>query len=112
MLYTTEGELVFENHAYRLICRTTEKTVNAAFARAGIDSECFADFSKVNNDLGLDVSVADNVKEMSAESVVVTIIAKAGDGITTFIRGSRISGSELHEGKRGAAQCSALHRKI
>ena len=79
---TPKGELVFENYAYRSVCRSVEKIVNAAFAKANIDSECFADFSAVNNNLDIGISVESYIKETSADSIVITLIAKASDAIT------------------------------
>jgi hypothetical protein len=76
------GELVFENYAYRVICRKVETLTNAAFAKYGITTECFAEFSTFNNNIKLDTTVDGYISDDSPESVVVSIAAKASDNIT------------------------------
>ena len=79
---TPNGILVFENYAYRSICRKVETITNAAFTKFGIRSECFADFSDVNNDVSLDISIEDYIKYNSPDSVVVTIIVETSNNLT------------------------------
>ena len=78
---TSGGDLVFENYAYRSICRKVETKINAAFTAFGIETECFTDFSSVNNSVSPDASVESYIKDSASEHVIATIIAKDGNGI-------------------------------
>lgn len=77
-----DGKIVFENYAYRLVCREVEKTVNSAFSENGLTSECYADFSSCKFDISPGITVNDYIKESGADTVKSAIIVKADNKIT------------------------------
>lgn len=76
------GKIVFENYAYRLVCREVEKTVAAVFTESGLTAECYADFSSCKFDISAEMTVNDYIKESGAGTVKSAIIVKANDKIT------------------------------
>lgn len=77
-----DGNIVFENYAYRLVCREVEKTVDSAFSENGLTAECYADFSSCKFDISEEMTVNDYIKESGADTVKSAIIVKADDKIT------------------------------
>lgn len=77
-----DGKIVFENYAYRLVCRKIEKAVNSAFSENGLTAECYADFSSCKFDISAEITVNDYIKESGADTVKSAIIVKGDDKIT------------------------------
>lgn len=77
-----EGEIVFENYAYRLVCRTVEKKINEAFAENGFETVCFAEFSNCKYDVPLDTSISDYIEVSGSKSISVAIAAKKNDKLS------------------------------
>ncbi len=77
-----DGKIVFENYAYRLVCREVEKTVNSAFSENGLTAECYADFSSCKFDISAEITVNGYIKESGADTVKLAIIVKADNKIT------------------------------
>lgn len=77
-----DGKIVFENYAYRLICREIEKTVKRTFCKNGLTAECYADFSSCKFDISAKSTVNDYIKESGADTVKAAIIVKADNKIT------------------------------
>ncbi|MBD5103557.1 MAG: hypothetical protein HDT47_01685 [Ruminococcaceae bacterium] len=76
-----DGRIVFENYAYRLVCREVEKTVNSAFSKNGLTAECYADFSSCKLDISAENTVNDYIKESGADTVKSAIIVKKDNKI-------------------------------
>lgn len=77
-----EGEIVFENYAYRLVCRRVETIVNDTFLENGLNTECYAEFMKCKLNIPEGISIEDYIKDSEAESVDVAIIIKSDVKIT------------------------------
>ena len=77
-----DGEIIFENYAYRLLCRRTENMVNEAFSENGLISECYVEFSDYKYDIPLETTVNDYIKESGSDTVKAAMIVKADDKLT------------------------------
>lgn len=75
------GELVFEDYLYRCNCRLVENTVNEAFKRYGISTECIAQFSKRNND-AITASISEYIKESGSTDIAIAILCKSSENIS------------------------------
>lgn len=78
---TSNEELVFENYAYRSICRRVETIINTSFEEYGIETECFVDFSIANNYINFDTSVETYIRQNTPKNVTATIIASTKSDI-------------------------------
>lgn len=76
-----DGGIVFENYAYRLVCREVEKKINAAFAENKLRAECYADFSCCKFDVPAEITLEDYIRESGADIVKAAIIIKADSKI-------------------------------
>ena len=77
------GEVVYEEYSYRLLCRTVENKINAAFEKYGIKSECFVTFTpRKNIDISPNMSFEEYVKVNSPETALASIVVLSDDGLT------------------------------
>jgi hypothetical protein len=90
MMFTTrisdDGELVFENYVYRLVCRDVENIVNETFKVNGIDSECFAVFFDTDSRVNIqesEISIDDFIEEFNPKGISISILARDSDVINS-----------------------------
>ncbi len=76
------GEIIFENYAYRLVCRTVEKIIDGFFAKNELVEECFLEFSECKYDVPTDITVDDYIKESGSDNVSVAVIVRSDGKIT------------------------------
>lgn len=76
------GELVFENYAYRTVCRGAEDLVTEAFARQNIEVVCFCRFSPLNNDVTPGISPEEYIETVHPESFGITLVIRDGENVT------------------------------
>ena len=78
----TAGTLLFDDYAYRNVCRKVENMVNAEFSAQGLTSECFADFWTMSNDISLDSTPLDFIGLYTPKSVAIMLIIKSDENVT------------------------------
>ncbi len=76
-----DGELVFDDYVYRCNCRLVENTVNEAFKRYGISTECFARFSNRYDD-AITASISEYIKESGSTDIDITILCKSSENVS------------------------------
>lgn len=77
-----EGEIVFENYAYRLVCRRVETIVNDTFLENGLNTECHSDFSDSILDVDVNISISEYIEESSSVNIKLAIIIKDNEDVT------------------------------
>ena len=73
------GNLVFENYAYRLLCRKVEDVIVNTFAEYGIDAVCFVSLSGTSIDTvnSIDISLSDYIDNVKPEAFSASIAIKS-----------------------------------
>lgn len=77
----SNGELVFDDYVYRCNCRFVENTVNEAFKRYDISTECFVDFSN-RYDAAITESISEYIKESGSIDVAVAILCRSSENLS------------------------------
>lgn len=75
------GDIVFENYAYRSVCHTVEKAMMDIFSANGLSAECFLEFSDCKYDVSANIAVDDYIKESGSNSISAAIIVRSDDKI-------------------------------
>ena len=76
-----DGELVFDDYVYRCNCRFVENTVNEAFKRYGISTECFVEYSN-RYDAAITASISEYIQESSSTDIAIAILCKSSENIS------------------------------
>lgn len=77
----SNGELVFDDYVYRCNCRFVENTVNEAFKRYGISTECFVEYSN-RYDAAITASISEYIQESSSTDIAIAILCKSSENIS------------------------------
>ena len=82
VMVDSDGKVVYDQYSFRMVCRKVENTINEAFEKEGINSECFIDFNKWIYDLPLDCSIEDYVLNSGADVISAAVICEKKDNIS------------------------------
>ena len=77
------GDIIYEEYLYRLLCRTVENKINKTFEKYSIESECFVTFTpRKNINVSPDMTFDEFVNVNSPETALASIIVLSDADLT------------------------------
>lgn len=78
----SNGEIVFENYAYRKVCSKVRKIICDIFSEYNLEAVCVAEFSKYNYDISAEASIKEYIETSEADIVKAAIAVKSDEILT------------------------------
>ena len=78
----SDGEIVFENYAYRKVCSRVRKIVCDIFSEYDLETVCVAEFSEYNYDISAEASIKEYIEASEADIVKAAIAVKSDEMLT------------------------------
>lgn len=78
----SNGEIVFENYAYRKVCSKVRNIICDIFSEYNLETVCVAEFSKYNYDISAEASIEEYIEASNADIVKAAIAVKSDEILT------------------------------